>query len=66
MTIENWKTSVSTSSHLRKGESIVFTESKSCGMHTLNASIKESNVFLGCYIINDYEKRNVDTGWWYA
>ena len=60
ITIEQWKENCSKSEHLRKGETLSFTERDG----KVSCWIENSNVFLGTYFING-EGNDIlpGTGW---
>lgn len=65
MTLEEWKSGVSTSSHLRQGEEVRFVESKTAFGRHVYAGVNDPNVMLGCYFLTDSETNHSGKGWWH-
>lgn len=66
MPLEEWKSGVATSSHVRKGDTVHFTDClRDSGSHGVSAGILGTSVFLGYYFIADREPNFVGKGWWH-
>lgn len=49
-TLDEWKAKVRASFHVRKGDEVVFTESRD---GVIGATIKDTSVYLGSYFTED-------------
>ena len=64
MPLDEWKRGVVTSSHVRKGDTVTFTDCKRSCSHGISAGIQGTSVFLGYYFIAD-DPSLTGKGWWH-
>jgi hypothetical protein len=68
--LDEWKTEVETSSHIREGEMVEYTHDyEKCGIvsaHIVKID-KPSfvNIFIGAYSIKNSKDFAIDNGWYY-
>lgn len=66
MTLEEWKAGVEQSSHVQKGEEVIFTEPNQWGFISALVRINvDRSVFLGTYFTKDNGMAKAGTGWYH-